>query len=31
VLVASEGVEDDDQLADWIGRATEFVGTLPAK
>lgn len=31
VLVAPEAVEEDDQLADWIGRATEFVATLPAK
>ena len=31
VLVEPEGVEDDSQLADWIGRAVKFVGTLPAK
>jgi hypothetical protein len=31
VLVASEGVEGDDQLAGWIGRAVKFVGMLPAK
>lgn len=31
VLVAPEGVEDDDQLAGWIGRAGAFVRTLPAK
>jgi len=31
VLVEPEGVEDDEQLTDWIGRATKFVGTLPAK
>ena len=31
VLVEPEGVEDDDQLNDWIRRAEEFVGTLPAK
>ena len=31
VLVEPEGVEDDDQLACWIDRATEFVRTLPAK
>lgn len=31
VLVASEGVEDDDQLKSWIERAVKFVGTLPAK
>jgi hypothetical protein len=31
VLVGPEGVEDDAQLTDWIGRATRFVRTLPAK
>jgi len=31
VLVEPEGVEDDEQLTDWIERATEFVKTLPAK
>jgi TfoX/Sxy family transcriptional regulator of competence genes len=31
VLVEPEGVEDDHQLAVWIGRAVAFVGTLPAK
>ena len=31
VLVGPEGVEDDDQLSGWIGRATAFVETLPAK
>ena len=31
VAVEPEGVEDDDQLKAWIGRATEFVRTLPAK
>ena len=31
VLVAPEGVEEDDQLKDWIERATKFVKTLPAK
>lgn len=31
VMVGPEGVEDDGQLADWIGRATAFVETLPAK
>jgi len=25
------GVEDDDQLADWIQRASKFVRALPAK
>lgn len=31
VLVDPEGIADDDQLRDWIQRAVEFVGTLPAK
>lgn len=31
VVVDSEGVEDDDQLAAWIERASEFVRTLPKK
>ena len=31
VAVEPEGVEDDDQLAGWIERATKFVRTLPAK
>ena len=31
VLVEPEGVEDDDQLKDWIQRAVKFVETLPAK
>ena len=31
VLVEPEGVEDDDQLNEWIQRALQFVGTLPAK
>ena len=31
VMVASAGLEEDDQLADWIGRALAFVETLPAK
>ena len=31
VLVEPEGVEDDDQLKDWIERAVKFVRTLPAK
>jgi TfoX/Sxy family transcriptional regulator of competence genes len=31
VLVAPEGVEADDQLKEWIQRATNFVKTLPAK
>ena len=31
VLVAEEGVEDDDQLQDWIECAVKFVRKLPAK
>ena len=31
VLVEPEGVEDDDQLKDWIQRAVKFVGKMPAK
>ena len=31
VLVAPEGVEDDDQLKGWIQRALKFVGKLPVK
>jgi TfoX/Sxy family transcriptional regulator of competence genes len=31
VLVAPEGVKDDDQLKGWIERALKFVKTLPAK
>jgi TfoX/Sxy family transcriptional regulator of competence genes len=31
VLVEPDGVEDEDQLKDWIQRATKFVGKLPAK
>ena len=31
VAVEPEGVEDDDQLEDWIRRAEAFVGTLPKK
>jgi hypothetical protein len=31
VAVEPEGVEGDDQLKDWIERATKFVSTLPAK
>ena len=31
VLVAEEGVEDDDQLQDWIQCAVKFTGKLPAK
>src|SRR4051812_34584844 len=28
VMVEQEGIEDDDQLKDWIQRATNFVGQL---
>ena len=31
VAVEPEGVENDDQLKDWIQRATKFVRTLPKK
>jgi hypothetical protein len=31
VAVEPEGVEDDDQLADWIERATKFVKKLRKK
>jgi TfoX/Sxy family transcriptional regulator of competence genes len=31
VLVALEGVQNDDQLNGWIQRALKFVGALPAK
>ena len=31
VAVEPEGVEDDDQLKDWIQRAVKFVGNLAAK
>ena len=31
VAVEPEGVEDDDQLKDWIQRAIKFVKTLPKK
>ena len=31
VLVESEGVEDDNELNDWIQRAIKFVRTLPGK
>src|SRR5438874_6865936 len=31
VLVAPEGVEEDDQLKGWVERATKFVRTLPRK
>jgi hypothetical protein len=31
VLVGPEGIEDDEQLTTWIGRAMRFLRTLPAK
>ncbi len=31
VMVQPEGIEDDDQLRDWIGRARKFVARLPEK
>ena len=31
LLVASEGVEADDQLKEWIKRAVNFVGKMPEK
>jgi hypothetical protein len=31
VVVEPEGVEDDEQLKDWIQRAVKFVGKLPKK
>jgi hypothetical protein len=31
VLVASEGVEKDEELMGWIQRAVKFVGKLPPK
>ena len=31
VIVDAEGIEDDDQLAEWIERAVKFVTTLPRK
>ena len=31
VMIEPEGVEDDDQLKDWIQRASNFVGKLAAK
>ena len=30
-MVTPEGVQDDDQLKDWIQRAVKFVGKLPVK
>lgn len=31
ILIEAEGVESDEQLADWIKRAMNFVTTLPQK
>ncbi len=31
VVVDLEGIEDDEQLHDWIRRALKFVKTLPSK
>ena len=31
IMVEPEGVEDDDQLKDWIQRAVKFVAKLPGK
>ena len=31
LLVEPEGVEDEDELKNWIERASKFVKTLPAK
>jgi len=31
VVVDSEGIEEDDQLAEWLERALAFVQTLPTK
>lgn len=31
IMVASEGVQDGEQLTGWIERATKFVRTLPKK
>jgi TfoX/Sxy family transcriptional regulator of competence genes len=31
IMVEPEGIEDDDQLKDWIQRAMKFVGKLPGK
>ena len=30
-MVEPEGVDEDEDLKKWIGRAVEFVETLPAK
>ena len=31
VMVLPEGIEDDDQLSEWVARASKFVVTLPKK
>ena len=31
VMIEPEGIDDDDQLKEWIQRATKFVGKLPGK
>ena len=31
VMVAPDGLEEDDRLKDWIERAVKFVRTLPGK
>ena len=31
VLVAPEGIENDDQLGGWVQRAVKFVGKMPGK
>jgi len=31
VMVEPEGIETDEQLADWIRRSADFVATLPRK
>jgi hypothetical protein len=31
ILVAPEGIEDDDELGAWVTRGVAFAGSLPAK
>src|SRR5919109_1727836 len=31
IMVSPSGIEDDDQLGDWIDRAVQFARTLPRK
>jgi TfoX/Sxy family transcriptional regulator of competence genes len=31
VMVATDGFKTDTELADWLGKAREFAGTLPPK